>query len=214
MKMKKALTPSFGLGVNLLVLAPLHRTLPAGRQGWRGGRVARWQVRWILFAFCILSFSFSAARAQTAEVNVASVITALEIKGHQLVPEREIMAVVFTRVGDTLIEEKIKSDLKAVYALGYFADVRPVFEPLAGGTKVIIEVTENPKLEDIAIDGNTVYATAEILASLETKRGEILNFKKIQDDIEKINARYKKDGYILARVVDVETDKKTKVLNF
>jgi outer membrane protein insertion porin family len=36
----------------------------------------------------------------------------------------------------------------------------------------------------------------------------------MQDDIEKLNAKYKKDGYMLARVADVETDKQTHILHF
>lgn len=155
-----------------------------------------------------------AALARTAEVSVSPTITALEIKGNKLVPEKEISDVIFTRVGDTLVTEKLRGDLKAIYALGYFSDVVTSLEASAGGTKVIFRVTENPKIEDITVDGNTVYSTAEILALLGTKKGDILNFKKLQEDIEKINNKYKNDGYILARVIDVETDKATNILHF
>jgi len=170
--------------------------------------------------FCIVLLSTvigsiaGAARVKTSEVEVLPVITALEIRGNQSVPEKEIMDAIFSRVGDSIVEEKIKGDLKAIYASGYFSDVTSSFEAFAKGTKVIFNLVENPKIEDIVFDGNTVYSTAEITALLGTKKGEILNFKKMQDDIAKINSRYKKDGYILARVVDVETDKKTNFLHF
>jgi outer membrane protein insertion porin family len=155
-----------------------------------------------------------AAAAALAEVTLASNITALEISGNKAVPTKEIMDVVFTRVGDTLAEEKIKGDLKAIYALGYFADVIPSFEAQAGGTKVIFRVTENPVIAEIVFSGNSVYATAELQALLATRPGALLNFQKMQTDIDLINNKYKKDGYMLARVVDVETDKKSNVLTF
>jgi len=129
-----------------------------------------------------------------------------------LILEDEIMNVVFSRIGDSILQEKIKGDLKAIYALGYFSDVSVSFEALAQGTKVIFVVIENPKIEKILVEGNTVYTTAEILSLISTKSGEILNFKKLQEDIDKINSRYKEDGYVLARVVDVETDQDKKVL--
>jgi len=150
------------------------------------------------------------SNAQTIEVT--PIITGIEIQGNYLILEDEIMNVVFSRIGDSILQEKIKGDLKAIYALGYFSDVSVSFEALAQGTKVIFVVIENPKIEKILVEGNTVYTTAEILSLISTKSGEILNFKKLQEDIDKINSRYKEDGYVLARVVDVETDQDKKVL--
>jgi outer membrane protein insertion porin family len=169
---------------------------------------------------CLLVFGLCAlpARGQTgepsAEIEVASAITALEISGNQTVPAKEIMNAIFARVGDTLSEAKIREDQKAIYALGYFADVSPSFEAYKDGTKVVFNVVENPRLEGIVFEGNSVYSAGDLLATIEAKKGELLNFKKMQDDIEKINARYKKDGYMLARVADVETDKQTHILRF
>jgi outer membrane protein insertion porin family len=166
---------------------------------------------WLLSAF---GGGLNFACADTLEVNVASAIAALEIKGNRLVAEKEIRDVIFTRVGDRLVEEKIKGDLKAIYALGYFSDVNSSFEVKDGATRVIFRVVENPLVKDIVIEGNSVYSSAEILSLLGAKKDAILNFQKMQEDIEKINTRYKKDGFILARVVDAGINKKTGFLRF
>ena len=47
---------------------------------------------------------------------------------------------------------------------------------------------------------------------MKTKKDTALNFKFLQQDITTINDHYKKAGYILARVVDVETDDKNNIL--
>jgi outer membrane protein insertion porin family len=181
--------------------------------------------RYIIFSFLILLFAFAyltvPVEAQVfptfpeegGTVEVSPVISTIDIQGNKLIPEKDIMDVVFSRVGDTLLQEKIKGDLKAIYALGYFADVAVTFEAETGGTKVVFRVAENPRIEEITMEGNTVYSTGEILSWIATKKGEILNYKKLQEDIAKINARYKEDGYVLARVVDVDTDKNN-VLHF
>lgn len=155
-----------------------------------------------LFPACVLGADPSAT------------ISAIEIRGEKFISEKEMMDSIFSRVGDRLVEEKVKGDVKAIYALGYFSDVISSFEVSAGGAKVIFNVFENPKIKSIAIEGNLVFSTAEILSLLSTKPGEVLNFKKMQDDIESINAYYKKKGYILSRVIDVETDKKESSLHF
>ncbi|NQT28930.1 MAG: BamA/TamA family outer membrane protein [Candidatus Saganbacteria bacterium] len=157
---------------------------------------------------------FEALPHASGTIEVSPLITEIEIKGNKFVPTDEIMNVIFTRVGDSLLQEKINGDLKAIYGLGYFSDVSVTFEAKSAGTDVIFIVAENPKIANIVFEGNTVYSTAELLALISTKTGEILNFKTLQGDIEKINSKYKEDGYMLARIVDVETDEKTNVLHF
>ena len=160
----------------------------------------------VILCCCVALFMAKPANG-AQQIETPQFITAIEVRGEKLVPEKEITDVIFTRIGEALSEEKIRGDLKAIYALGDFADVSASFESHAGGTKVVFKVVENPKIENIVIEGNTVYSTAEILGMLGTRKGETLNFKKMQGDIEKINAKYKKDGFMLARVIDVETDK-------
>lgn len=147
-------------------------------------------------------------------VEVSPVITDIEIQGNAKISEREIMDVVFSRIGDSLLQEKIRGDMKAIYALGYFSDVSVNFEAHAGGTRIIFEVVENPVIEEIIIEGNTVYSTKEIISLILTKKGEIINFKNLQEDIDKINSHYKENGYMLARIVDVETDEDKNILRF
>ncbi|OGB88142.1 hypothetical protein A3H38_02720 [candidate division WOR-1 bacterium RIFCSPLOWO2_02_FULL_46_20] len=168
----------------------------------------------LFLGFSAEAQTFRTLDKQFGNVDVSSTIAVIEVTGNKLIPEQEIINVVFSRIGDSLLQEKIKGDLKAIYALGYFSDVSVAFTDAPGGTKVIFQVAENPKINNIVISGNTVYSTAEILDLIATKKGEILNFTSMQKDIEKVNLLYKDKGYSLARVVDVETDQESNTLNF
>lgn len=170
-------------------------------------------ISWLL-VIPVGAQTFRTLPKEIGTIEVSPTITGIEIRGNKLISEQEIMDVVFSRIGDSLLQEKIKGDVKAIYALGYFSDVVASFEAFAGGTKVIFVVAENPKIEEIVFEGNTVYSTAEMLSLISTKPGEILNFKNLQEDIDKINSHYKENGYILARVVDVETSEIKNVLRF
>lgn len=173
-----------------------------------------WLLATLGLAIPAAAQTFRTLPKPSGTIEVSPMITAIEVRGNQIATEREIMNLVFSRVGETLLEEKIRGDLKAIYALGYFSDVTVDFEAHAGGTRVIFVIAENPKIEEIVIEGNTVYTTAEILSLINIKPGEILNFKTLQEDIEKINSHYKENGYMLARVVDVDTDENTGILRF
>jgi outer membrane protein insertion porin family len=166
----------------------------------------------IFYCFVITLMLTLPSQGQTIEVS--PVITGIDIQGNWNIPEQEIMNVVFSRIGDTLFEKKIKSDVKAIYALGFFKDVTATFEATPGGTNISFIVIENPKIEGIEFEGNTVYSNAQLLSLISSKRGEILNFKSLQEDISTINSHFKDNGYILARVIDVETDEIHNVLRF
>jgi outer membrane protein insertion porin family len=146
------------------------------------------------------------------KIEVGPVVTAIEIRGNKTLAENGIMDAVFSRIGDILIEEKVSSDVKAIYAMGFFQDVSASFESYAKGTKIIFNVIENPVLNAISPEGNTIYRSDKIVSIMKTKVGAILNFKTLQEDIQAINDLYHKDGYSIARVADVTTDPKTSTL--
>ena len=151
-------------------------------------------------------------KAAPKKIRVEPVITAIEIKGNKIVSEESILEPVFSRIGDILIEEKVASDIKAIYAMGFFDDVSASFESFAKGTKIIFRVIENPVVSGISFEGNNVYNRDQFLSLMKTKTGKILNYKVVQEDIQTINDHYKKNGYMIARVADISTDPKTKML--
>lgn len=146
------------------------------------------------------------------KIEVGPVVTAIEVRGNKTVTESSIMDAVFSRIGEVLIEEKVSSDVKAIYAMGYFEDVSASFESYAKGTRIIFNVTENPVIAAVSFEGNSVYTPDALSAPMKTKAGQILNFKTLQDDIQAINDLYHKNGYSIARVADVSTDPKTRIL--
>jgi outer membrane protein insertion porin family len=146
------------------------------------------------------------------KVEVGPVVTAIEIRGNRTLAESTIMEAVFSRIGDILIEEKVSSDVKAIYSMGSFQDVFASFESYAKGTRIIFNVIENPVLNAISPEGNSVYTSDQLVSLMKTKVGEVLNFKTLQEDIQTINDFYHKNGYSIARVADVSTDPKTSTL--
>ncbi|MBU1026273.1 MAG: BamA/TamA family outer membrane protein [Candidatus Margulisbacteria bacterium] len=167
----------------------------------------------LTFTFLALPATAQTITGDSATIEVPATISEIEIQGNLFVSNREILDVVFSRIGDSLLEAKIQGDVKAIYAIGYFADVKATFEATPAGTKVTFIVEENPKISDIVVEGNTVYSTPEIINLISTKKDQILNFKTLQEDIDKINSLYKDNDYILARVIDVETDEDTHILH-
>ena len=124
-------------------------------------------------------------------------ITAIEIKGNEHVPTEKIIDVVRSRVGDVLLEPRLRSDMQALYDMGYFTDVKVDTPYYAGGIKIVFRVQENPVVNRITIAGNKLVSTQKLLELIQTREGEILNMKTLNADMNEINYYYDETlGYL------------------
>ncbi len=137
-------------------------------------------------------------------------IVDIEVEGNKHIPDDEILQVVSTRVGDPLLEPRIRRDLQAIFDLGYFTDVRLDTPFAPGGIRLIFKVLENPVVERIRITGNELVTTQKLLSLMKTKTGEILNTRTLHADIQNINKYYNVElGYVLSptHVTDMQFER-------
>ncbi len=139
-------------------------------------------------------------------------VRAIDFSGLRKVEKNFVLGVVYSKVGDPYLKEKVDADVKAIYGLGFFSDASASTAPYQEGVRITFTVVENPVVSAISFEGVTVFSSEALAATMETKAGEILNFVKLRYDMDRINELYQRNGYILARVVDVNTDPKTGVL--
>lgn len=106
-------------------------------------------------------------------------------------------------VGDAVSEEGLTSDRDAIYATGYFYDLYPTFELVPEGVILTYHVLENPELKEVRIEGNTVESTETLMGLVTVKSGELLNARILQENVQAIQEKYRADGYILAKITDL-----------
>ena len=152
-------------------------------------------------------FSLSIVLATLTPVYAADptgkVVTSVAITGNSVVTQKAIMEVVKVKPGETVVADKIKSDMQAIYELGYFFDVVSNFNEVPEGVQVIYTVMENPVLQDIIIKGNVKVTSDKIKSMLAVTKGSILNSKALNENVRAIEQYYHDQGYILTKVSDV-----------
>ena len=121
--------------------------------------------------------------------------------------ENTAKAALTMRTGDMFTLKGMNNDRESIYNTGYFYDLFPTFEKVPEGVVITYHVLENPVLKSINITGNTVIKTADLLKNVTVKDGEILNSRLLQQNIQSIKDVYREEGYILAKVTDINIDR-------
>ena len=128
-------------------------------------------------------------------------VFAVDVTGNQRIEVDAIKRVIKTKPGDLYNLKSLSEDLKAIYALGYFDDIKIETEALPEGNKVTFKVKEKPTLRSVRISGNQwVFENEEIKEVITSKRGAILNINVVQNDISRIEDLYKEKNYHNVRV--------------
>jgi outer membrane protein insertion porin family len=122
-------------------------------------------------------------------------VARIDIKGNKRIESDAILKIIETKPGDVFLAQSLSKDLKTVYQMGYFEDIRIESEEGPDGKIVIFYVTEKPTIRRIDVTGNRVYDDEEVLETLNIKRGAILNVYAIRSNVQRIESLYKDKNY-------------------
>ena len=133
-------------------------------------------------------------------------VTSVSVSGNPHVNPDYILAVVRTKPGMTLSRDMILSDIEAVYNQGFFSFVDTEFADEGGGVSVTFTVQENPIIESIIFTGNTIYTADELKKEVFSLEGTVFNRVFFRNDLDRIQEKYHKNGYVMVRVSDVQIE--------
>ena len=152
----------------------------------------------ILSCFLITIFSAVLLYAEALPL-----INSIEIRGLKRIDENAVKSKITQRQGEAISQEKTNEDIKNIYKLGYFDDVRAEIEPFEGGIKLIYVVKEKPTIVKIELQGNDEFDDAKLKEKMTITSGAIADAVLIQDNAAKLRAFYEEEGYWLSHIVPV-----------
>ncbi|MFH1654690.1 MAG: outer membrane protein assembly factor BamA [Pseudomonadota bacterium] len=131
---------------------------------------------------------------------LSPMVKKIEITGNQRVPTETISATIKTRTGFLLNSTIVREDMKALYALGQFLDIRIESTQVAGGVKVIYSFTEKPLISEVDFEGNRKIKDDKLEEDVNITLYQPLNSKELATAIDNIKKAYIKKGYYLVEV--------------
>ena len=176
-------------------------------------------MRKILFIFLAAFFvgaSYSVLFADEARERPVKLVTAIEIQGNKAISTNTIISKMKTRIGNPYQENVSSDDLKRLYLLNFFSDIKIDTASYKDGVKVIISVTERPIIEKITFSGiqRITMKDEKLKLQLKSKESQYLDYPTLAEDVEVLKKMYEKLGYSGAVIgYKVETKPETNKVN-
>jgi len=171
--------------------------------------------RWLPWLLALLGIAGGlvpgTAQDQSAQGQASKIVTEIVIEGLQNINRETVMAVISTKVGEELVEERLRNDVAAIQGLNYFDSVVVRTEEVQDGVRVVFQVVEKPLIREIKITGNTVFPQQTLLDLMRTKLGQVMNPQNISRDLDAI-AKYYRDHEYAVVIQDVNFDSKDGIL--
>jgi outer membrane protein insertion porin family len=130
-------------------------------------------------------------------------INAVEVQGLRRIDESAVKSKITQKAGEPLSQEKTNEDIKNIFGMGYFDDVRAEIEPFEGGVKLVYVLREKPTIVRLEFQGNEEFDDAKLRENITLSTGAIADAVLIQDNANKLRAFYEEEGYWLSRIVPV-----------
>ncbi|MBQ7221055.1 MAG: BamA/TamA family outer membrane protein [Synergistaceae bacterium] len=131
-------------------------------------------------------------------------ITSVGVIGNERVATEYILGVVETKPGSILSRDLLQKDADTIYEQGFFSYADFDIRPEGGGVSIMFTVQENPVIESISFTGNTIYTAEQLSKEVFSQPGTVFNRQFFRNDMNRIIEKYNKDGYVMARISDVQ----------
>jgi outer membrane protein insertion porin family len=127
-------------------------------------------------------------------------ISEIRFKGNRRVESEAMLLELDSSRGELVMARKLASDLRRLWALGYFEDVHVEGELTPAGVVLSYVVKERPSIRKIIVEGIDKVKLDDINEVLDLEANEVLDPGKVRANVEKVKAVYTEKGFFLADV--------------
>jgi outer membrane protein insertion porin family len=159
----------------------------------------------------------SITRKLSQEVNIKifrkELISRILIEGNRAIEENAIRSQIKIKEGDVFSSRALREDLKSIYQMGYFQDVRAEKRDWDRGKALVLIVEEKPIIKEIKFSGNKALKSSDLQEVITLKPRTILDLNALKENVNKIIKKYHDEAYFAAEVkYELETPKKGDVI--
>jgi outer membrane protein insertion porin family len=129
-------------------------------------------------------------------------VTAIEVVGNKSISTNVVVSKMKTRIGSAYQENVISDDLKRLYLLGFFSDIKIDTQDYKDGLKVVVTVAERPIIGKITFSGinHITMKDEKLKQQLKSRETQYLDYPNLAEDVGILKKMYEKMGYSQAEI--------------
>jgi outer membrane protein insertion porin family len=127
-------------------------------------------------------------------------IVSVRVTGNHRIEKEAILAVVGAKEGNKIDNEELDNDLRNIYKMGFFTDVKIHIQIVPMGSVVVFEVTEKPSLAKIVFEGNKKVHEEDLKKDIGIEPYAVLDQNEISQSVNRLKGYYRRKGYYHAEV--------------
>ncbi len=159
-------------------------------------------VRALLLGLLVAAFAAGSVPALAQPTTVEGrTLRRVVFEGLRRVEAGAVLLVLESREGRPLSLSTVADDLRAVYGMGYFSDVKVFAEPSGpDAVDLVFVVVEKPAVRAISVAGNRDISTSDLEEAIDLKPFTILDERKVRKNRQKLLDLYTEKGFYLVEV--------------
>ncbi len=128
-------------------------------------------------------------------------VSNIEVQGLKRIEKEAVLSKIVTRPGQPLAAEQVRTDIQALFAMGFFDDIE-VRGTSVEGNRVNLSyiMRERPVIAEIDFEGNERISTKDLEDVVKVKQWSILDVNKVKEDTSLVQKHYEEKGFYLAKV--------------
>src|SRR5262245_29856793 len=153
--------------------------------------------RLLTVGFVALAVMVAGSVAGVLSTNaLAQAVGQILVEGNQRVEPETVRSYMQIQPGEVATEDKVDDSIKALFQTGLFSDV----QIQRRGNDLVVRVEENPLINRVNFEGNSELDDAALGKEVELKERTIFTRSRVQADVQRVVALYRRSGYFAARV--------------
>lgn len=140
------------------------------------------------------------AKEITMAIAGKQVIAKINLSGNRRIENSAVLNVLKSSKGKLFSDADLSSDIKAIYKMGHFENVKADVTDSPEGKIVTFILEERPLITDVQITGNHAVTNEDIKTSMSVKPKQVLNPDRLRSDAEKIKTLCDDKGYYNAEI--------------
>lgn len=128
------------------------------------------------------------------------IIKRIEVRGNKRVEKETILFYIKSKKGEEYSSTQINDDIKTIYSLGHFEDIKVELEDYRNGIKLIYVVKEIPSIREISFVGNKKISTKDIEEKISLAKGDFYDKNLVKKTEKQIKNLYEEKGFFFATV--------------